>query len=95
MRPCVFAFSFQLDYMILSQQVKNYCIIIIIIIINILVIIYMQGIYLNQTMFILYRMLQLFYIYNLYYTQCYFACKICLVPVNQCFTQYVCSAQYD
>ena len=71
-------FAFQLALMIFSQQVKNYCIIIIIIIIiitiiinNILVINFVQRIYLKQTMFLQYTVLQVFCIYNLYYRQCY------------------------
>jgi hypothetical protein len=70
-RACLFMFAFQLALMIFSQQVKNYCIIIIIIIIttiiinNILVINFVQGIYVKQTMFLQYTVLQLFCVYSL------------------------------
>jgi hypothetical protein len=51
-------------------------------------------IYLQQTMFLLYAVLQLFHIYSLCYTQCYFAHEICFLLLHYHFPQYVCSAKY-
>jgi len=50
--------------------------------------------YLKQTMFLEYVILKLFSIYNLCNIKCYFALKICFVPLHSHFPQYVCSAQY-
>ena len=51
-------------------------------------------IYPKQTVFLRYVVLQLFCIYSLSYTLCYFAREICFVPLHQHFPQSVCSAQY-
>ena len=50
--------------------------------------------YLKQTMFLGYIVLQLFCIYNLCYMQCYFTHEICFVLLHWYFLKYVCSVQY-
>ena len=50
--------------------------------------------YLKQTMFLGYTVLQLFYIYSLCYMQCYFTCEICFVLLHLHFPQFMWSAQY-
>jgi len=49
--------------------------------------------YLKQTIFLGYIVLQLFCIYSLCYVWCYFAREICSVPLHQHFPQFVHSAQ--
>jgi hypothetical protein len=46
-------------------------------------------------MFLEHIVLQLFCIYNLCQTSCYFAREICFVLLHKHFPQYVCSVQYD
>ena len=50
--------------------------------------------YLKQTMYLGYIVLQLFCTYNLRYMLCYFAREVCLVLLHQHLPQFVRSAQY-
>jgi hypothetical protein len=50
--------------------------------------------YLKQTMFLGYIMLQLFCIYSLCYMWCYLAHETCSLLLHQHFLQSLCSAQY-